>query len=386
MIDEALLLQTACELVSIPSPSGEEERVAAHLSAKLERLGFDVELQEVQPRRSNVIARLELPEPGPALLFNGHLDTLPVDPKLPRPFDARVEDGRLHGAGVVNMKGAVAAMVAASHALAGSARCGRIVLSAVIGECDALGLGTAHALDQGLTADACINGEPTELRILSDHAGVTQLDVRLDGREVHVYEIELGANAILAMADVIHALESLRLEPGRGAVAGLPIVNVGVIGGGRWHSLTAGRCTIGVDVRGTGEMTPDSIRDDVERAVTAAIAGRPGITVDVALRERPAFVQQHPFRASAEEPIVRAVAVALERELGRGAEFGPHWPESCYGTDASHIARAGIPTVICGPGSHTQISRPDEHLAVAELVAAARIYAAAGLEYLRGAA
>jgi acetylornithine deacetylase len=384
VIDEALLVTTACDLTSIPSPSGEEQPVAAQLAGTLEHLGFGVELQEVQPGRPNVLATLELPQPGPTLLLNGHLDTLPVDPSLPRPFDARVENGRIHGAGVVNMKGAIAAMVAAAHAVGRAGRRGRVVLSAVVGECDALGLGTVHALEQGLTADACINGEPTELRILTDHAGVTQLDIELTGREVHVYEIERGASAIVAMADVIRALETLRLDPGQGAVAGLPLLNAGVVHGGRWPSLTAARCTLGVDVRSTGEMTPDSIRDAFERVVAQTIAGRPGIAAAVALREPPGFVQQMPFRVATDEPIVRAVARAIERERGRRAEVGPHWPESLYGTDASHIAHAGIPTAICGPGSHRQISRPDEFVALEELLAAARIYAAAMLDFLDG--
>src|SRR5262249_30305291 len=151
----------------------------------------------VEPDRPNVIATWTAPEEGPTVLFNGHLDTLPVDAALPRPFDARVEDGWLYGAGANNMKGAVTAMVAALRALAaGGVGRGRVVLTAVIGECDALGLGTEAALDAGLKADACLNGEPTELRILTDHAGVTQLDVVVRGREVHVYERDRGINAI----------------------------------------------------------------------------------------------------------------------------------------------------------------------------------------------
>lgn len=382
-VDEDLLVELATGLASIPSASGSEAAIAAWLAERLRAAGCDVTLQEVEVGRPNVIATVGLPEPGRVLLFNGHLDTLPVDPAHPSPYDARVQDGWIHGAGINNMKAAVAALATAMLAVRdGGAQRGRIVLSAVVGECDALGLGTVHALEHGLTADACLNGEPTELRVLSEHGGVTQLEIRVTGREVHMYELPLGANAIEGAARIVAALEPSVLTGAEGGLDQLPILNVGTISGGLLPSLTAAESRLGVDVRSTGRMTPESIRADVERAAAAAVGE--GLGVEVALRERPAFVQQRPFRTAPDTPLLRAVTAALEAETG-AAEVGPHWPESFFGTDASHIAAAGIPTVICGPGSHTQISRPDERVALAEVVTAARVYERAARAFLDGA-
>jgi acetylornithine deacetylase len=382
-VDEALLVELAVGLAAIPSVSGSEAAIASWLAERLEAAGADVALQEVEPGRPNVIATVELPEPGPVLLLNGHLDTLPVDPAHPSPFDARVEDGWIYGAGINNMKAPVAALATAMLAVRdGGARRGRIVLSAVIGECDALGLGTVYALEHGLIADACLNGEPTELRVLTEHNGVSQLEILVSGREVHMFELASGENAIAAAARIVTALEPSVLTGAEGGLDHLPILNVGTISGGLLPSLTAAECRLGVDVRSTGQMTPESIRADVARAAEAA-AGE-GFAVEVVLRGRPAFVQQRPFRTDPSTPLLRAVTAALEAETGTAPEVGPHWPESFFGTDASHIAAAGIPTVICGPGSHSQISRPDERVALAEVVVAARVYERAIRAFLDG--
>jgi acetylornithine deacetylase/succinyl-diaminopimelate desuccinylase-like protein len=127
-------------------------------------------------------------------------------------------------------------------------------------------------------------------------------------------------------------------------------------------------------------MTPESICADVERLAVKVVGD--GFSVAVSPRARPAFVQQAPFHADRRAPLVRAVAAALEHETGVVPEIGAHWPESFFGTDASHIAAAGIPTVICGPGSHEQISRPHERVALHEVVTAARIYERAARSFL----
>jgi acetylornithine deacetylase len=338
-----------------------------------------VRTEEVALGRSNVIARFG--SGGRTLLFNGHLDTLPVASDLPRPFDGRLEDGFVYGAGINNMKGAVAAMVAAMSAIVRRGVVGQIVLAAVIGECDALGLGTWAALKNGLSADACLNGEPTELRILTDNAGVSQLDITIHGREVHVYEREKGLNAIEQARRLLDKLDASIFQSD-GGLDRLPIVNVGTVSGGSWPSLTAAQCTFGIDVRSTGSMTPESILTDVQTMLDEAATEDPAFTATASLRGAPMFIQQRPYHIDATAELVRHVADAHAALHGAPPEIGPHWPESYYGTDASHILHAGIPTVIYGPGSHAQISRPNERVALEELRQAAATYATAACRFL----
>jgi acetylornithine deacetylase len=273
-------------------------------------------------------------------------------------------------------------MVAAVKAVAASGTSsGTILLSAVVGECDALGLGTAHALSKGLKADACINGEPTELKILTDHAGVTQLDITVQGRSVHVYERARGIDAIEKMCSLLRHLDESILTR-QGGLDRLPTLNVGTIDGGSWPSLVAASCRVGIDVRSTGTMTPNTIKADVERFIARLAAADPDFVATVELRQPPRFVQQFPYHADPAERIVEIVARHHRETARRREEIGPSWPESFYGTDASHIARAGIPTVIYGPGSHHEIGQPDEYVRVDELVQASNVYARAAQEFV----
>ncbi|MEX2650252.1 MAG: M20/M25/M40 family metallo-hydrolase [Alphaproteobacteria bacterium] len=378
-LDAGHVLATVEGLCAIPSVSGEEDAIGRWTARELRRLGFDVAEQEVEPGRRNVIATLATGRPGPRLLFNGHLDTLPVPAGGRRdPYKPERADGRLYGAEVNNMKGAVGAMIGAMSAARAEAEAlrGEIVLSAVIGECDALGLGTAHMLDQGFRADLCVNGEPTDLGVMTSHAGVTQLRVVVEGRSVHVCQRERGVNAIDKLVALLPrlTLDRLRHAP-HPAFPGLPTFNVGAIAGGGLPSMLAGEAWAWIDVRTVPGMTPEGVRDDIAAAVAEAAAGDPNLGARVELARRPRFVQQHPFHVAADAPIVRAVAAAHLRATGTAARVGTLTPQVFYGTDASHLLRAGISTAIYGPGRVEDINVPDESTAIDDVLTAARVYA-----------
>ena len=170
-IDESEVIGAVEALVSQPSVSGAEDAISRWAADALRGLGLDVVEQEVLAGRRNVIATLDSGRPGPVLLFNGHLDTLPVpDGGTADPYTPRRIGDRLFGAEINNMKAAVGAMIGCMAALARDTDGlgGRVVLSAVIGECDALGLGTTHMLGQGVTADAAIKASAS--RTPSDRA------------------------------------------------------------------------------------------------------------------------------------------------------------------------------------------------------------------------
>src|SRR4029453_19401682 len=129
------------ELIKIPSenPPGNELRKAQHLADYFDRHGVRVRLDEVLPGRPNVIAELALGDAsdGPTLIFNGHLDTVPVGTGWTiDPFAAEVRDGRVYGRGAADMLAGVAAMAAATVALSRERRNlrGRLVVHAVVDE------------------------------------------------------------------------------------------------------------------------------------------------------------------------------------------------------------------------------------------------------------
>lgn len=364
------------------SVSGNEGPIGDWVAGELERIGLAVTRQDVLAGRANVIATLDTGRPGPTLLFNGHIDTLPIPEGYTHPpFEPFVADDRLFGAEINNMKGAVGAMIAAMEVLQNMRErlCGRIILSAVMGECDALGLGTLHLLESGIAADLAINGEPTDLRVMTCHVGVTQIRLKAEGVSVHVCRKAEGPNALHKLIPALATLgvDRLNYEPHEDFPE-LPNLNVGHVRGGRLASMHADSAEALVDVRTVPGMTPEGVLADIQAAIASVRdATTDGSPVTAELIARPDFCQQHPFFVARGEPVVRAVAEAHHALSGSEPYIGPLFPQVYFGTDASHLARAGIPTVIYGPGKVEEINVPDESMPVQDMTMAARVYARA---------
>jgi acetylornithine deacetylase len=151
--------------------------------------GLDVVLQEAAPGRPNVIGVLEGREPGPTLMFCGHLDTVGVE-GMTDPFVPRVDRGRLYGRGSQDMKGGVAAMIAAAGTLARRWTRGRLVVAAVVDE-EHMSLG-AETLVRDWRADMAIVTEPTDLQVAIGHKGFAWVEVVTAGRAAHGSRPEEG--------------------------------------------------------------------------------------------------------------------------------------------------------------------------------------------------
>lgn len=279
-------------------------------------------------------------------------------------------------AAVAGMIGVLATLARAPHAIRG-----RVVLSAVIGECDALGLGTTHMLAQGLRADLAINGEPTDLQVMTAHSGVSQLRLSVKGRAAHVCQRADGVDAIGGLVRLLGGLDESRLAfAPHPAFPGLPTLNVGIVNGGSLPSMLAAEAEALIDVRTVPGMTPDSVRDDIARHVEGIRSQDPTIAAEVTLLAPPRFVQQRPFLMPDDHPIVVAVAAAHRRTTGKATTVGTLHPQVFFGTDASHLLAAGIPTAIYGPGKVVDINAVNESIAIADVLTAARVYLAATLD------
>lgn len=372
------------ELCRHRSVSGDEGGIAAWVADKLRALGLETMVQEVLPDRPNVIGTLDTGRPGPTLLFNGHLDTLPIPGGYTHdPFEPFVRDGRLYGAEINNMKGAVGGMIAAMAALsdARDLLCGRIVLSAVMGECDSLGHGTLFMLENGLQADMAINGEPTDLKVMTCHVGVSQLVMRARGVSVHVCRQSEGRNAFDELLPALAGLDRSRLTfTPHPDFAGLPTINIGKVGGGVMASMLADEAEAHIDVRTVPGMTPEGVLEDIRAAVAQTRTLKGAVPdVEITLVARPTFCQQHPYQADPELPVVQAVADSHAELFGDRPHIGPLYPQVFFGTDASHLAHAGIPTVIYGPGKVSEINVVDESAPIDDLLRAAKVYTVAAM-------
>src|SRR5919204_2691454 len=193
--DAAIRLTQA--LVRIPSVVGEEGALAAALQARMQTMGFDdVRLQDALPGRPNVVAVVDSGRPGPTLVLTGHIDTKPVCKGWDGdPYSGRIENGRLHGHAVMDMKAGVASLVAAAAAMsrARSAWVGDVVVAAVV---DHMGeqRGAIRFFEEH-RGDFCILGELTDLKIYLGHRGRLYWTITSIGRSAHTCHRHQAVNA-----------------------------------------------------------------------------------------------------------------------------------------------------------------------------------------------
>jgi acetylornithine deacetylase len=335
------------DLVSVNSvnpslvPGAPGEAAVADVAAHALRAGgLDVVFQEAAPGRPNVIGVLDGRESGPAIMLCGHLDTVGVE-GMTDPFTPRVDGGRLYGRGAQDMKGGVAAMIAAAVALAPTWTRGRLLVACVADEeYESLG---AEALVKAWTADAAIVTEPTDLTLAVGHKGFAWLEIVTHGRAAHGSRPREGRDAIVDMARVLLALEAHdRALQSRAPseYQGTASLHASIIGGGRELSVYPDRCVLQMERRTVSGEDDGVVLAEVNAMLDTLRAADARFRGDVRL-----MTSRPPYRLSPSAPLPTALAAAL---ASRGLPAGP--VGMSFWTDAAILAGAGIPSVLFGPG------------------------------------
>ncbi len=352
------------ELIALPSvnpaflPAGDplsgEQRVADFLAAVAARAGLSVELQNVLPGRSNLIARLTPPgKIRQRLLLAPHLDTVPV--AAASQFSPRKKNGRLFGRGACDTKGSVAAMLTALCELAHAKsrpRTTEIIFAGLVDEENAQA-GSRALAASGLKADLAIVGEPTQLKIVTAHKGSLWLKLETHGKSAHGARPDLGRNAVHAMARIVDALETsyaAQLRRRRHPLLGHATVNVGMIHGGTQPNIVPDMCAITIDRR----TLPGETEAGVRREITAQLA-RKKIPAKFS---RAKLLPALPLETNLSLPLVQQ----FMRNAGQTRPAGVD-----YFCDASVLASGGIPSVVFGPGGIAQAHTADEWISLASL-------------------
>jgi len=385
-VDEPGLVALLSRMVRIRSYSagGEEGRIARFMADELAALGLEVTLQEVQPARLNCVGRWPGTGGGLSLMLNGHLDTNPAGEGWTRdPLGGETDDRFVYGIGVSNMKAADAAYVAAMQAVqrTGVRLRGDVVLAFVVGELQG-GVGTVHLLRQGVRADRFVVGEPTDLAALTLHAGSLEYELVTRGRTRHLSKMEEGVDAIEHMVRAMQALRAMSFSgPDRPEYRGLRRLAIGVIQGGlgpEYHdwrpSLLADRCRIRFAVRYGPGQTPESVEADLETVLDGLRRADPVFAAELCPNRGPHRLVMEPFEVLRDADIVGTVVEAHRAELGKDPPVGAIAPYRFYGTDAAHLARAGMLGLVYGPGGKYN-TMPDERVEIRDVCAAARVYA-----------
>lgn len=404
-VDASALVEAAAALVRIPSWGGNEEPAQRFMAELLAERGLEVDLWEIPlaevealpeyaaeiQRESalGVVGTLPGEGGGRTLLLDGHVDVVPPgDPSLWRhpPFVGVVEDGRLYGRGSLDMKGQLVAGVFALDAVrrAGVRLAGPARILSVVGEEDG-GMGTLAALLRGYRGDGAIVLEPTGLAVAPAQAGCLNFRLVIPGQAAHGAVREEGVSALEKLFPLYRALQAL--EAARNTRFGgdplfaryrLPFaLCVGTVRGGDWASSVPDHVTIEGRLGVAPEEAPEEARREMAEAVAAAA------------REDP-FLRDHPprlewwggrylaARTDPEHPLVTTLQGAATRVLGREVPL----EGMTYGADMGLLSRVGgIPTVLFGAGDIRGAHRPDESVAVEELVALARVLAVTAVEF-----
>ena len=397
-VKEDWVVGLAKKLIDIPSFKTEESPIALFLASNFRRWGYEVDLQEVDPGRYQVIATLRGTGGGKTLMLNGHIDQDPLSMGWKRdPWTSSVEGDRLYGAGIYNMKGGVASIVAAAEAVrrAKALLKGDLQVACVVGELQG-GVGTEYALEHGYRPDMAIVAEPNDAdTVLTVHAGWLEMAVHVLGESRHISQKESGINAIQKMSKAIEAINGLELSHTPfAALPSLPRLHVGaVIGGqGRNHVINGPNfvpdfCTALVDGRMVPGQTSSGVLKEVRRALDAVKASDPEFEYEIEMPPpadyRVLRTVMEPMNMPTDEEIVKSVARGFRAVTGGELAYvGSKTPNSYSGNDTTHMWKAGIPCVLYGPGGDwdAREDEPDHYVRISDMVTCAKVMAATALD------
>jgi acetylornithine deacetylase/succinyl-diaminopimelate desuccinylase-like protein len=368
-VDGDRLRDLTLELVEVESPTGDTFDVAWLYARRLEEMGMEVEvLEEHFPKTPIVIGRLRGGEPGPTVVLNGHLDTVPIPHEPPR-----VEGGLIYGRGSADMKGSlacaaeVARIVKASGAFPGEL----VVLATGLHESPGgRGEDLAWLLQEhGFTADAVVVGELGGDSFIAAHTGCATFEIVVSrgGEATHELKTEAGTpHPILAAGRVIEAIatRSSELAAVEHPLVGSDTYFLGEVHGGDFYNRFPTACRL----VGTRRWAPGSTIADADRefrALLAGVAAETGCTVDLDLR-----LVREAYEIDPDAPL----SIALRRAYAEvtGLEM-PTSGGKLVADAAFFNGDCGIPAVYHGPagsGAHGDV----ESVPIAELVRATKVF------------
>lgn len=358
-------------------PPGREIEIATLVRERLAAAGLESELDEFQPGRANVLARLRGHGDVPALVFSAHFDTMPPGARPWRhpPFAAEIEGGRLYGRGAADMKGGMAAMIVAACRLAGQRERlgGDLVLAFSAGESSSC-LGARRMVERRQLAGAgvLLVSEPSSMRVLLAEKGALWLRLIAHGRPGHPSAAREGGgeNAIERMLDALLRLRNFRFGVAGHPLLGAPQVSIGTVAGGTVVNLTPDRCQAEIDLRllpGPG-MDPDTVQAALLAHLGAGLACQ---RIDY----------KPPLETDARHPFARLCLDAAAELHGHPVTPGG----AAYYSDAAVLAPAfHLPRVVIGPGRLGMSGQADEYVEIAEVERAAHLFQRIAHRWLAG--
>ena len=391
-VQETEVVSLLQKLIRQRSYSGEEEGAVRILKTFFEENGFD---EAVTDRMGNVIGVINGDRPGPTVLFDGHIDTVPVqDPASWKhdPFGAEIEDGRMYGRGTSDMKGAVAAMSTAAAAFRkenGGHFAGRVLVAGVVHEECFEGV-AAREISRAFRPDLVVIGEASELNLKIGQRGRMEIKVETLGKPAHSSNPEKGNNAVYSMCRVIEALRELPVPEnellGRGIMELTDIRSDPYPGA----SVVPERCVVTYDRRLLTGETAESVLAPLQEVLDRLSSE------DLRIKARAYVAEGHETCYTGAEISDKrffpawqyspkdAFVSRIYRALSESDLLQPELTHYSFCTNGSHYAgEAHIPTVGFGPSRENLAHTIDEYVPLSDLIAAEDGYLRIMREMLR---
>lgn len=405
LVDREASARMILEMIDIPTPTGHEETFAKYLGERFAELGMEITYQEVEVGRPNVIARLRGSGGGPALMFNGHMDTTMVGNEPGIQIGHRnkpgIVDGEwVYGNGCSNMKGAFPAYYGAIKAIRdeGIQLKGDIIVAGVVGEIEKApidqyqgceyrggGSGSRWLVMQGVTSDVAIIGEPNGMRLQPGNTGYLFVKLSTFGVTQHTWCKQHSVDALKKMRPLIDRLEEWEAVYQKRHPHPLmnPRINIAAIQGGFPFkpSLSAPYCFLYVHVTMVPNTNVNGVKQEIQDILDELAANDPDFNGSVEI-----YLARNGYELSLEHPLIGVMSDAHRSVLNEAPVF-PEPNRYSVSSDGSTLDEYGIPAITYGPGGinrqreyHQYDKELGEILSVTNLVDTTKVYAEAAVD------
>lgn len=327
-----------------------------------------------QKSKANLLATIG-PADVPGIVLSGHTDVVPVDGQRwsVAPFDLTEKDGKLYGRGTADMKGYIACVLASVPALMLTPlRMPVHIALSYDEEVGCLGVGSLieRFHQQPVKPLLCVVGEPTELKPVLGHKGKLAMRCEVHGAACHSAYAPSGVNAIEYAARLVCELgrigETLKTEQhlNPGFDPPFSTVQTGVISGGKVLNIVPQNCTFDFEVRSLSTQDPWLVANQLRcYAELTLLPAMQSVSKECAINF--SELSSYPGLSTS----VESQAAEWVSQFCDSQDYGT----VAFGSEGGLFDQAGIPTVVCGPGSMEQGHKPDEFISLEQLEACDRM-------------
>lgn len=319
-------------------------------------------------RKANLFATIGTGN-RPGIVLSGHTDVVPVDgqPWNFDPFTATIKGDRIYGRGTADMKSYLAVALAMTpRFLAAPLRAPVHLALSYDEEVGCIGVRgmLADLAAAGITPGGCVVGEPTSMRVVVAQKGMHVYRCRVLGREAHSALTTQGVNAIEYAAKLIvyirHMADRMReLEPrGHGFDVPFTTLQTGTVRGGTAHNIVPRECEFQFEFRYLPGADPDALIGEIESYAASVLEPEMRRVASDAGIEIGRTVDVPGFDAEEDHGLADLARALTRNDVGGGV---------AYATEAGLFQQAGIPSIICGPGSIGQAHKPDEFITMEQI-------------------